>query len=259
MGILGFEFLSKKHVLFTSQILRYLQQNKSLPRGSSLQQLEPDVLPSYTISPQAHYLNKAYKKLLLQITYMDSTILQKIKELELERTSWNVTEENMNIMLNYCRQNDLHRLLEIGSFNGYSALNFALICEEVISLEIEEKRFMEATNNCQIAKNIKIILADANEYMKQLITKKELFDAILIDGNNSQYSNYLTLAIPLIKDTGMIFIDNTVSHKDRLEKKGFFETLQKSNLSFKELNTTKGLIVAFKTRKFYAAQNSSKN
>ncbi len=186
-----------------------------------------------------------------------SKVLDKIKELENQRTNWNVTEENLKIMLNYCRQNDLHKILEIGSYNGYSALNLALIAEEIYSIEIDKDRARQAKENCKVSNKIRILNFDAITLLTKFNKEQEQFDAIFIDGKKSQYKDYLNLSIPLLKETGMLFIDNSISHKDRLEKHGFFNALTESNLSYKELNTKKGLIIAFKTRKFFRSSNTS--
>jgi len=166
-----------------------------------------------------------------------------IKQLELNRQEMNLSKVSMEFILNICSAIKPERILEIGAFNGYSALNFSLVGKEVISLEADEENFKLAEENLNKAdcKNVKIIKGNALEVLKVLSDK---FDIILIDGKKSEYKEYLDLCLRVLKENGLIFVDNTISHKDRLKE--FFYYLSKSNLYFNELNLGKGLIIISK-------------
>ncbi|MBI4154959.1 class I SAM-dependent methyltransferase [Candidatus Woesearchaeota archaeon] len=182
-----------------------------------------------------------------------------IKQLELNRQEMNLSKESMEFILNICRAIKPERILEIGAFNGYSALNFSLVSKEVISLEVDEENFKLAEENLNKAdcNNVKIIKGTALETIKTLNDK---FDIILIDGRKSEYKNYLELSLKLLNKNGLIFVDNTISHKNRLKE--FFDYLIKSNLYFKELNLGKGLMIiskdlsVYKGTKFYCNINT---
>ena len=166
--------------------------------------------------------------------------LKVIERLESRRHEMNLSKESVEFISNICKTRKVNNFLEIGAFNGYSTLNFSLVCKRVVSLEIDEENYSIATNNIKEAncKNIKIIKGNAIETLKDLKLK---FDAVLIDGRKSEYTEYLKLSLKLLNKKGLIFVDNTISHKAKLKE--FFEYLKESSLKYKELRIGKGLIM----------------
>ncbi len=172
-------------------------------------------------------------------------ILGMIRRLESKRHEMNLSRESTIFISEFCRKRKIKNFLEIGAFNGYSALNFSLACEKVVSLEIDESNYKMANDNVKGAncENVEIIKGDAIETLKLL---KDKFDVIFIDGRKSEYKDYLILSLKLLKSNGVIFVDNTLSHKNNLKE--FFDYLNKSKLYFKELNLGKGLMVISKNK-----------
>ena len=166
-----------------------------------------------------------------------------INLLEKERKEPNISKESIEFISKLCQIIKPKNILEIGCFNGYSALWLSLYSKNVISLEIDEENIKLAKKNFQRAKceNIEIIVGDAKETLKKLNSK---FQIILIDGKKSEYKTYLELSLKLLDKNGLIFADNTISHKDKL--KDFYYYLEKSNLYYKELNLGKGLMIISK-------------
>ena len=163
-----------------------------------------------------------------------------IKELELNRKEMNISKDSIEFISIMCRLTKPKNILEIGTFNGYSALYLSQFTEKLITLEIDKLNIKIAEENFKKAevKNIEIIEGNAVETIKDL---KENFDIILIDAMKSQYKQYLELSLKKLNKNGIIFVDNTISHKEKM--KDFFEYLERSNLYFKELNIGKGLML----------------
>ena len=160
--------------------------------------------------------------------------------------------------MQYCQQGDFFNVLEIGTHTGYSALNLALACDHVTTIEKGPIFLKEAKDNLKDFKDkITLCEGDATKIMQNFQKNNKKFNAIFIDGMHKEYSIYLKLAISLLDDNGAIFFDNTISHKHKLLD--FFQELEKSKLSYKELNTKEGLIIAFKTRKFFQHKLKEKN
>lgn len=166
--------------------------------------------------------------------------LNMIKGLESKRHEMNLSKESVKFISNICEAKKVKNFLEIGTFKGYSALNFSLVCEKVVSLEIDEENYKIAIENLTRANcgNVKIIKGDAKETLKLLKLK---FDIVLIDGRKSEYKDYLELSLKLLNKNGLIFVDNTISHKDNLKE--FFDYLKGSKLNYKELGIGKGLMM----------------
>lgn len=165
-------------------------------------------------------------------------IENKIKELESKRVNWNISQETIEFIINSLLFDKI-KVLEIGTFNGYSALWFAKVADEVVSLEIDPERFSEAKENLQGVDNVELILGNALEEVDKLDKK---FNVVLIDGMKSEYMKYLEKVLNVLEEDFRIFVDNTISHKEKI--KDFFEYLENSNeLEWQETGIGDGLIV----------------
>lgn len=111
------------------------------------------------------------------------------------------------------------RVLEIGTFTGYSALCMAECLPEdgmVITCDIDPestdmaKRYWAQSPH---GKKIDLRLAPALETMGTLTGR---FDLIFIDADKANYVNYFRQALDLISDHGVILIDNVLWNGDVL-------------------------------------------
>ena len=111
----------------------------------------------------------------------------------------------------------IKKILEIGSFTGFSALSMALALPSdgsLISLDKNSefskkaKNFYEKANENKIVQIIKPALESLNELKK---TKKK-FDLVFIDADKENYLNYYNTCIDLIDKRGLIIIDNVLWH-----------------------------------------------
>lgn len=155
----------------------------------------------------------------------------------------NISRESIEFITNICKKLKPKYTLEIGAFNGYSALWLSIYSEHVVTIEIDQISAETANNNFAKAgvKNIELINGDAFEVLQRLFHK---FSIVLIDAKKSEYKTYLEMVLNLIKEDALIFVDNTISHKDKLDN--FFDYLARSKLYYKELNLGKGLMVISK-------------
>jgi len=169
--------------------------------------------------------------------------LKVINEMEKERQMMYLSRDSAEFLANICRKLKPENVLEIGTFQGYSALWLSLFSKKVTCLEIDKESIIIAEENFKKAgqKSISIIEGPAIETLKKL---KEKFDLVLIDARKSEYAEYLKLVLKLTNEDALIFADNTISHKDSMLE--FFEYLRNSSLYYKELNLGKGLVVISK-------------
>ncbi|GEM_PF-1798223 len=169
-------------------------------------------------------------------------IQETIERLEQQRVSWNIARETIACITESVSLIDNPTVLEIGTYNGYSALWFATVAKHVTSIECEEARFRESQKNCADVSNITLVHGDACTLLKQWQEEQKHFDAILIDGKKSEYVSYLEAALQLISPHGIIFVDNTISHKDKLDD--FFTLLnEQSHITWKETSLGDGMII----------------
>ncbi len=111
---------------------------------------------------------------------------------------------------------DYKKILEIGTFTGYSALSMALAIKGdglVTCLDKNKKTsdiakiFFKKAN---IDKKINLIVGSALDQLNLLIDTKETFDLIFIDADKENYINYYNKSYKLLTQDGLILIDNVL-------------------------------------------------
>ncbi len=106
-----------------------------------------------------------------------------------------------------------NRILELGTFTGYSALCLAEgLTEDGELVTIEHNDELETTIRRNLAKSplsskIRLIIGDAKEYLSG---EAGLFDLVFIDADKREYCAYLDLVYPLLPVGGFILADNTL-------------------------------------------------
>ena len=126
-----------------------------------------------------------------------------------------------------------NRILELGTFTGYSALCLAEgLTENGELVTIEHNDELETTIRRNLAKSplsskIRLIIGDAKEILqrKSLSAKRSVsgavcqrsglsasavFDLVFIDADKREYCAYLDLVYPLLPVGGFILADNTL-------------------------------------------------
>ena len=117
---------------------------------------------------------------------------------------------------------NIKKILEIGSFTGFSALSMALALPSdglLISLdkspEFSKKAqaFYEKANE----KKIKQIVKPATESLNELKDSSQRFDLIFIDADKENYLKYYEASMDLINKNGLIVIDNVLWHGEVID------------------------------------------
>ncbi len=139
---------------------------------------------------------------------------------------------------------NIKKILEIGSFTGFSALSMALALPSdgyLISLDKnlefsnKAKFFYDKANE----KKIKQIIKPAIESLKELKDSKQIFDLIFIDADKENYLIYYDTCIDLIDKNGLIIIDNVLWHgevADNSKKDKFTNIIREFNNHVKQDN-----------------------
>lgn len=113
------------------------------------------------------------------------------------------------------------RILEIGTFTGYSALCLAkgLTADgELHTIELREEDAKTAQSFfSKSLYNKKIILHTGNAL--DIIPKlRGPWDIVFIDADKVNYINYYELTLPQVKQNGLIIADNVLFHGEVLEE-----------------------------------------
>ncbi len=110
------------------------------------------------------------------------------------------------------------RILELGTFTGYSALCLAEGLDEAGELiTIEHNDELEDTirRNLSLSpegKKVNLVIGDAKEILSERneIIRENSFDLVFIDADKREYTTYIDLVYPLVPVGGWIIADNTL-------------------------------------------------
>lgn len=121
-------------------------------------------------------------------------------------------KDGIEFLSEFVKLNKIKNILEIGSAIGYSAINMALISDDVTvtTIERDKDRYIEAVKNIKNANldhRITLVLADALEF-----NTDEKFDLIFIDAAKSQYLKFFNKFSKNLNQKGYIITDNIKFH-----------------------------------------------
>lgn len=105
------------------------------------------------------------------------------------------------------------RILEIGTFAGYSALSMAEALPEegeLITCEMDPEAIVFAKKYFNLSAHGKKITLLEGEALNSLKTISGPFDMAFIDADKENYSNYYEAILPLICPGGLIAVDNVL-------------------------------------------------
>jgi len=131
---------------------------------------------------------------------------------------------------------NIKNVLEIGTFTGLSALSISLALPDdgrLIALDKNEETNKIALNFFKKAKQdhkIQTIINPALETLDKLTNQK--FDMVFIDADKMNYKKYYEKSLGLIKQGGLIIIDNVLWHGEVADEKNN----DKFTINIKEFN-----------------------
>ena len=147
-------------------------------------------------------------------------VLKKLREetLKLPLGVMQVSPEQGQFMALLVRITGATRIVEIGTFTGYSSLVMALALPDsgkLITCDISEDYTNTARQYWQkagVADRIELKLAPALETLDALLTSGQTgtFDMAFIDADKTEYIGYYERCLQLLKSGGLILVDNVL-------------------------------------------------
>jgi len=108
------------------------------------------------------------------------------------------------------------RILELGTFTGYSALCLAEgLADDGELITIEHNDELEDTIRQNLAllpvgEKIRLVIGDAKEVLSEASFRHSSFDLVFIDADKREYCTYLDMVLDLVPSGGWIIADNTL-------------------------------------------------
>jgi caffeoyl-CoA O-methyltransferase len=127
------------------------------------------------------------------------------------------------------RVSGARRVLELGTFTGYSSISMALALPpggRIVTCDVDEETTAIAQRYAEeagVRDRIDYRLGPALQTIEQLDGP---FDLIFIDADKTNYVNYYEATLPLLADDGVIVVDNALSNGDVVDAANARESVQ---------------------------------
>ena len=109
-----------------------------------------------------------------------------------------------------CKMIRPHRVLELGTYTGYSALCLAEAADEVVTIERNdelEERIKSNLSLSPLGGKVRALTGNALALVPQLEGR---FELVFIDADKREYNDYLDVVLPKVPEGGWIAADNTL-------------------------------------------------
>ena len=121
-----------------------------------------------------------------------------------------IREKTQQLLEDYLKNTQPTKVLEIGTFIGYSAYIILSTCPNctLISLEKDTQNFLDAQKNLKnFESRVSLINVDALEFLQN---NSDSFDFIFLDGPKGQYYKYLPYIKKSLNLGGILFADDVL-------------------------------------------------
>ena len=139
-------------------------------------------------------------------------LIKEMKEYAEDNNVPIITDEGIDYIRNYIKENNIKRILEVGAAIGYSSILMALTDEEITitTIERDEKRYLEAVKNIKkfhLEERITLLYKDAFD-----VELDAEFDLVFIDAAKAQNTRFFEKFSKNLAKQGTIITDNMNFH-----------------------------------------------
>lgn len=177
-----------------------------------------------------------------QHAFRDQEILAELRTetAKLSESVMQISPEQGAFMSMLVKLTGAKRILEIGTFTGYSSLSMALALPkdaQMICLDVSEEWTSTAQKYWQkagVVQKIDLRIAPALESLKSLQSEGQKFDLVFIDADKESYLKYYEEVLKLTDTGAAILFDNVLWGGSVIDKTKQSESTQ----AIRELNET---------------------
>lgn len=165
-------------------------------------------------------LDDSLYQYLLDVSLRETPLLKRLRTetAQLSNARWQIAPEQGQFMALLVQLIGAQRIVEVGTFTGYSALCMAqamgeagrlICCDMPGDYNATAERYWREAG---LAERIEQRLAPALETLAALLDEglAGSFDLIFIDADKANYPAYLEQALRLVRQGGLILFDNTL-------------------------------------------------
>ena len=157
---------------------------------------------------------------LRQNSVREPDVLQELREetQKLSNSGMQISPEQGQLMAMLVKLVNARKIVEIGTFTGYSSTVMALAMPEdsqLIAFDISEEYTRTARifwKKAGVDQRVNLVLGNAKESLKDFLQagEQESVDLAFIDADKSSYAEYYECCLKLIRPGGLILVDNVL-------------------------------------------------
>ena len=157
---------------------------------------------------------------ILDVSLREPELLRRLREetAALPEKHLQISPDQGQFLALLIRLMDAHRVIEVGTFTGYSALIMALALPEdgrIVTCDVNAQWTAVALRywaEARVAERIDLRLAPALQTLDGLIASGESgrHDLVFIDADKQTYESYYERALTLLRPGGLIVVDNVL-------------------------------------------------
>ncbi len=165
-------------------------------------------------------LTEDLHRYLLEVSLREPALLARLREETARRgdAGMQISPEQGQFMAFLIELTGARRVLEIGTFTGYSALSMALALPpegRIIACDVEPETTAVARRywaEAGVAEKIDLRLAPALDTLEGLLAEgaAESFDFAFIDADKESYEAYYERCLTLLRQGGLLAVDNVL-------------------------------------------------
>jgi predicted O-methyltransferase YrrM len=163
-------------------------------------------------------LDETIRTYLLANQPPEHPLLAELREVTatMTRSRMQISPEQGHFLAFLLRLIGARRVLEVGTFTGYSSLCMALVLPpdgRIVACDVSAewtdvaRRFWKKAG---LADMVELRLGSAVDTLNALIDERKEFDFAFIDANKEDYDAYYEACLRLVRPGGLIAIDNTL-------------------------------------------------
>lgn len=147
--------------------------------------------------------------------------LNELKDFWIKNDVPNISKINAKFIRDLIKIQKTKNMLEIGTANWFSTINFAIELEKtewhIYSIEFSPHSFAEAENNIKsvwLENSVTLIQWNALDEIWKF--ENSFFDFIFIDWMKKRSKDFLDLSWPKLKNNWILIIDDVIKFRDKM-------------------------------------------
>ena len=160
--------------------------------------------------------------------------IKNLREFWIKNDVPNITDENAKFLRNIIELQKTKNMLEIGSANWFSAIQFGLELEKtwwkLTTIEFSEPSQKQVLENIKAVELENIITSIRANALFEIPKLDETYDFVFIDWMKRRTTDFFDLAYDKVEMWGIIVVDDVIKFREKMG--WFWDYLENNNLQY---------------------------